>query len=73
MALLGINFIAISSQEHYFIGRFALAGLNILFAGLINIGISIGKLVRRSDGEKLFLLYGGVILLIGFSVCTKLA
>lgn len=71
--LLGINFIATSGQEHYFFGRFAFAGLLILFAGLINIGIGIGKLVRRNNGGELFLLSGGVILLIGFSVCTKLA
>ena len=73
LLLLGANYITTSPNDYHVLGRFAFAGIFILLTGFINILMGIAKLVRRNEGGEFFILIGGIILLIGFSVCTKLA
>jgi hypothetical protein len=48
---------------------FDFASLFLLLAAA-NIGISIILAIARKKDAKIFLLYGGIIFLIGFSLCT---
>ena len=71
--LLGLNFVATTEKGNHILGRFAFAGIFILLTGLVNIGIGIGKLADKKEEGQSFILFGGIILVIGFSVCTVLA
>jgi hypothetical protein len=55
------------------LGRFATAGFVIVMLGITNLIIGGVKIVNNKENGSFYLLCGGVILLIGFSVCTRLA
>lgn len=73
LCLLCLNFVTTTEKGNHILGRFAFAGIFILLTGLVNIGIGIGKLADKKEEGQSFILFGGIILVIGFSVCTVLA
>ncbi len=71
-AAVAINYFRTSPRGDYFFGRFAGAGLVILATALINIiiGLTYINIFEKKDYGRSYLLVGGIILLIGFSVCS---
>ncbi len=69
------NFIAVNTQKpeqhaNYLFGRYGGAGLVILVLGTLNILSGILLAATGYERGKWLLLFGSVILLIGFSVCS---
>jgi hypothetical protein len=70
LLLLAINYFTTNPKENNFFGRFAFSGLMILLLAFINfIAGMVRNRNRTGDGEY-YLLASGLLLLIGFSVCT---
>lgn len=74
LVIIGIAFLlGLTTNSGDIIGRFAVSGFIIVLLGIANLIIGGVKLVGGKENGDLYLLSGGVILLIGFSVCTRLS
>jgi hypothetical protein len=69
-AILLLNYITTTANQHDLFGRFAVSGLAIVFLAGVNLVIGMVRNRDRKGDGPVYLLMAGILLLIGFSVCT---
>lgn len=71
-ALLLYDLLATTHQGGEFVPRFALSGTLILLLAPINLVVGMVRNRNRKKDGPYYLLVSGLVLLVGFSVCTLL-
>ena len=69
-ALFGIDWLTASPHGGEFTPRFAMSGTLILLLAPVNLVVGMVRNRKRKGDGPVYIALSGILLLIGFSVCT---